>query len=245
MPVTIAKTNGTKADRPTVIEALNAVMAEVQAVGKTDRNTQQGYNFRGIDAVVNAAGPAFRRHGIVAVPLLESATYRDVQTSTGKPSRECTVQVRYRFYGPAGDYVDAVVPGESMDFGDKGTPKAMSVAYRIALLQVLTIPTHELDPDSQSYERDNAPTRPKRPAPKPAPEQLKEHAGLAQRIADAGDVETLRELWTVVTESVREGRITSAQAEELRAAVKQQRAKAAQQEQQGQVQEPAAEVAAA
>ena len=40
-----------------------------------------------------------------------------------------------------------------MDVGDKGTPKAMSVAYRIVLLQMLCIPTDEPDPDSQSYER--------------------------------------------------------------------------------------------
>jgi hypothetical protein len=40
-----------------------------------------------------------------------------------------------------------------MDFGDKGTPKAMSVAYRTLLIQGLCIPTGEADPDSTSYER--------------------------------------------------------------------------------------------
>ena len=37
--------------------ALSAVMDDVQAVKKGDRNTQQNYNFRGIDAVINAVGP--------------------------------------------------------------------------------------------------------------------------------------------------------------------------------------------
>src|SRR5215510_4171877 len=141
------------ATKPTVIEALAAVMAEVQPVGKGSRNIEFGYNFRGIDAVVNAVGPILRQHFVIVVPELLEAAYRDVTTSKGKPSRECTVRVRYRFYGPAGDYIDAVVPGESMDVGDKGAPKAMSVAYRIALLQALCIPTDEPDPDSQSYER--------------------------------------------------------------------------------------------
>jgi ERF superfamily. len=144
-------------DKPTIYEALGAVMSEVQAVGKKDRNNQQGYDFRGIDAVVNAVGPAFRKHGIIATPLSSEAKYRDVQTTTGKPSRECTVSVTYRFHGPAGDFIDAQVPGESMDFGDKGAPKAMSVAYRIALLQVLCIPTHDPEPDAQSYERARPP----------------------------------------------------------------------------------------
>jgi len=141
----------------TVIEVLGAVMEDVSAVGKKDRNTQQGYDFRGIDAVINAVGPAFRRHGIVPAPVKSEAKYRDVLTINGKPSRECTVTVTYRFYGPAGDHIDCEVPGESMDFGDKGAPKAMSVAYRIALLQVLCIPTHEPEPDAQSYERAAAP----------------------------------------------------------------------------------------
>jgi hypothetical protein len=141
------------ADKLTVVEALSAAMAEVQAVGKGDRNNEQGYNFRGIDAVVNAVGPVFRKHGIVPVPVKTTASYRDVLTSREKRSRECTVTVTYRFYGPAGDFIDAEVPGESMDFGDKGAPKAMSVAYRILLLQTLCIPTHEPEPDSQSYER--------------------------------------------------------------------------------------------
>ena len=140
-------------DKPTVVEALSAVMNDVQAVRKGERNSQQNYNFRGIDAVVNAVGPVLRAHGVVVVPAAVKSSYRDVQTSTGKPSRECTVTVTYRFYGPAGDFIDAEVPGESMDFGDKGAPKAMSVAYRTALLQALCIPTDDPDPDSQSHER--------------------------------------------------------------------------------------------
>lgn len=87
-------------DKPTVIEALTAVMAEVQPVGKKQRNTEQGYNFRGIDAVVNAVGPVLRKHGVIVLPVLEDATHRDVLTSKGKPSRESTVRVRYTFYGP-------------------------------------------------------------------------------------------------------------------------------------------------
>jgi hypothetical protein len=143
----------------TVVQALSAVMEDVRAVGKDSRNTDQNYKFRGIDAVMNAVGPALRRHGVVVVPNLVEATYRDVLTSREKRSRECTVKVRYVFYGPAGDSIECVTPGESMDFGDKGAAKAMSVAYRIALLQALCLPTDDPDPDHGSYERatDQAP----------------------------------------------------------------------------------------
>lgn len=165
------------ADQPTIVQALAAVMEDVRAVGKDARNQQQGYQFRGIDALLNAVGPAFRKHGVVAMPLLEESSWRDVKTSTGKDSREVTVKVRYRFYGPAGDFIDAVVPGESMDFGDKGAPKAMSVAYRIALIQALCLPTHDTDPDAESFERASSGQSNQSRSADPAPESNGNGAG--------------------------------------------------------------------
>jgi hypothetical protein len=142
-------------DTPNIYALLSSVMSEVQTVGKTGRNTDQNYSFRGVDAVVNAVGPVLRKHKVLLLPELLDAAYRDVQTSRGKPAREVTVRVKYSFVGPAGDKIEIVVPGESMDNGDKGTAKAMSVAYRIAMLQALCIPTDEPDPDEGSFERDN------------------------------------------------------------------------------------------
>ena len=151
-------------EKPTVVEALLAVMEDVRGVAKREKHDAPGakFMFRGIDSVVNAVGPALRTHRVLVMPMLESADHRDVRTSNDKASRECTVQVRYRFYGPSGDHIDAVVPGESMDSGDKGTAKAMSVAFRIALLQALCLPTDDTDPDAQSYER-GAPMQRQRP----------------------------------------------------------------------------------
>lgn len=140
--------------------AVARVMAEVRGVGKHDRNQAQNFNFRGIDAVMNAVGPALRNHGVIVMPSLLDATYRDVQTSTGKPTREITVRVKYTFVGPKGDFLTTTVPGEAMDSGDKGTAKAMSVAMRIALLQALCLPTDEPDPDHSVYERAPEPEHP-------------------------------------------------------------------------------------
>ncbi len=196
-------------DHPTVVELLLKVMDEVQAVSKKQRNTEQNYSFRGIDAVVNAVGPALRKHGVLPIPVLHKAGYRDVQTSRGKPSRECTVEVAYHFYGPAGDHIEAVVPGESMDFGDKGTAKAMSVAYRIALLQALCIPTDEPDADAQSYER----------AHEPDPSEVRDRQmRLAKKaIADAPDRETLEsKVEPRIADAEDKGLISTTDAIELR-----------------------------
>jgi hypothetical protein len=140
----------------TIYAALAAVMEDVRAVRKGDRNTQQNYSFRGIDAVVNAVGPALRTHGVAVMPLVQNVDYDVVQTSNGKPQTACRVLVDYVFHGPDGDSLTARVIGEAWDSGDKAAPKAMSVAFRTALLQALALPTDEPDPDSQTYERANA-----------------------------------------------------------------------------------------
>lgn len=141
-------------DKPTVQEAWSAVMADVRALAKGERNAQQGFNFRGVDAVMNAAGPALREHGVSVVPVAVT----DVQASTyttkgGTVMRDVFLVVSYLITGPAGDTMPGAAAGEASDAGDKATPKAMSVAYRTFLLQALTLPTDERDPDADTYER--------------------------------------------------------------------------------------------
>lgn len=139
---------------PTAVRALAAVMADVQAVRKSERNQQQGFSFRGFDAVVNAVGPVFRTHGVVVGSEVLAHTFDEVEVGKARtPMGHAMVTVRYRFYGPAGDYVEASAAAEAMDSGDKATPKAMSVAYRTALIQALCLPTDEVDPDAETYTR--------------------------------------------------------------------------------------------
>ncbi|MBF1307910.1 MAG: ERF family protein [Porphyromonadaceae bacterium] len=128
-------------------------MAEVQAVRKDSKNQAQRFNFRGIDAVMNAVGPALRKHGVVILPEDVEVHRSNGTTANGKQTAEVVLKVTYRAYGPNGDSIPGKVAAEAMDFGDKAIAKAMSVAYRTFLLQALTIPTDEPDPDSESYER--------------------------------------------------------------------------------------------
>lgn len=146
---------------PTVIQALANVMRDVTHVGKTDKNDFHQFLFRGIDTVLDHVGPALRKHGVVPAPILQDLQSRDVAVGKDKTAREITVKVAYVFTGPAGDtYVGAVVPGEAQDTGDKAVAKAMSVAYRTALIQALALATQELDPDAATYERAHDPLLP-------------------------------------------------------------------------------------
>lgn len=137
-----------------VLSALVRVMRDVPELGKLDRNEEDGggFVFRGIDAVVNAVGPILRKHGVLCVPTLRKVTIRTARVGQ-QEAVAAFVTVRYTFWGPDGSSLPVQVPGEAMDFGDKAVNKAMSVAWRTALLHALQIPTGERDPDSYSYQR--------------------------------------------------------------------------------------------
>lgn len=142
-------------DLPNVISAIAQVMAEVTSVSKDDQFSggQTRFAYRGVDRVVKALSGAMRKHHVVMLPVCSAIPeYIQVATSQGKPASMVRVLVTYRIYGPAGDYVEAAAPGEAMDSGDKAVSKAMSVAWRTALLQVFFLPTEEPDPDSEGYE---------------------------------------------------------------------------------------------
>lgn len=140
---------------PAIYGQLADVMADCDHVAKKDRNEHQRYLFRGIDAVVNAVGPILRKHRVIVVPRVRTVTYETVMTTKEKLSTACRVEVDYAFMsGIDGSEIGATVAAEAWDTGDKATPKAMSVAFRTALLQALALPTDEPDPDSHTYVRE-------------------------------------------------------------------------------------------
>lgn len=137
--------------------AWSRVMGEVQWIGKTMPTDGRGnatglkYAFRGIDAILDAVGPAIRKHGVTVLPYEIETEYDQVPTSGGRAMQRCRVKVWYAITGPRGDEMNRplVAVGESFDSGDKATPKAMSVALRTAYIQGLNIPTRqpEMDPE--------------------------------------------------------------------------------------------------
>jgi hypothetical protein len=157
------------AELPTVQEAVNRVMRDVQAIGKgQEYDDKRGtkYSFRGVDDVVNAVGPALREHKVIIAPVVVDVVNSErYDTKGGARMQNVVVKVSYRVSGPRGDKFPAESLGQAADMGDKGIPKAMSVAYRTMLLQLLSIPTGEPDPDSQVHEAAASNGRPVTVAP--------------------------------------------------------------------------------
>lgn len=132
---------------PTVFQALQAVMREMKAVGKDSVNEQQRFKFRGIDAVMNAAHPLFAEHGVLMVPTVLERIAESRETKSGGTMNVVHLRIRYRFYGPSGDCLDAEVWAEAQDSADKATNKALAAGMKYALFQTLCIPTED-QPDA-------------------------------------------------------------------------------------------------
>lgn len=137
-----------------IYQSIAAIMADCPAIGKTSRNNQgQGYNYRGVDAVMNVFQPLLAKHHVFAVPTVLSSEREERETKNGGTLIYTILAVKYTFFAEDGSFVEAVVKGEAMDSSDKSSNKAMSAAFKYAMFQVFCIPTEEMvDPDAETPE---------------------------------------------------------------------------------------------
>lgn len=181
-------------DAPLIWAALANAKRDIKAVGKDRLYNAAGtrYNFRGVDDVVNAVSPALARWGITLGVGVEWLKRDKFQTKNGGDSWHVTARVEYRFIALDGSTHTVLVEAEANDTADKGTGKVMSVAYRIMLLQVFSIPTDDLDPDEQRIELGVSGAE--------APGlSLPVGRWLRGRVAQARNKASLDVLWTLVT----------------------------------------------
>jgi len=148
----------------TVQQELAAIMLEAKAIGKSSRNQQQGFNFRGIDAVMNHLHPLFAKHSVIILPEVLAERTEERTTKSGGHLIYRVLTVRFNFTAADGSSVCSTVIGEGMDSGDKAANKAMAVALKYALTQMLLLPYDEKDPDADTPP-DSVPKRDYTPPP--------------------------------------------------------------------------------
>lgn len=134
---------------PMIYRKMSDVMREIGAVGKDQKNTAQGFKFRGIDQFVNALYPALTRHGVFMAPraLRHDQEIKEVVRSNGKSGvdKHVAIMMEYTFYAEDGSHVTVgPIPAEGLDSGDKATNKALSAALKYALIQTFSIPTEDM-----------------------------------------------------------------------------------------------------
>ena len=137
--------------KPLIYGKIADCMRQLGAIGKTSKNMQQGFMYRGIDAVMNALNPVLTENRMFCVPEVLEQHREERQTRNGGNLIYSILKMRYTLYAEDGSSVSAVVIGEGMDSADKSSNKAMSVAYKYAMFQIFSIPTEEMaDPDAET-----------------------------------------------------------------------------------------------
>jgi len=136
------------------ISAITLAMSK-DGISKSRKNTQgSGYNFRGIDDVLNALSGLLAEHKLCIFPRVVNREQIERASKSGGALFYTAVEVEFDLVSAIdGSMHTAKMVGEAMDSGDKSSNKAMSAAYKYMALQVFCIPTEgDHDTESQSHE---------------------------------------------------------------------------------------------
>lgn len=141
-------------------ECVTEIMRRVEAIDKSSTNKFHKFNFRGIDSIYNSLHHIFAHVGVKTIPKVLKRIQSDRTTKSEGASIHTVVEVEYHFTATnKSTLVVGPVWGEAADTGDKSTGKAMAYAHKLALLQLLMIPTEDVretmeerEPDASSPE---------------------------------------------------------------------------------------------
>lgn len=129
------------------------IMKLVGVVGKDRTNTMQNYKFRGIDDMYNALNEHLSSEGVFVTSKIIDVRREERQSSKGGLLLYSILTMKFEFFAEDGSSVKSTTIGEAMDSGDKSMNKAMSTAYKYALMQIFCIPTEdEKDTEYQTHE---------------------------------------------------------------------------------------------
>ncbi len=146
-------------------EALSRASKQIGHIGKGSKNTDLGYAFRGIDAILDRAGPILADLGVTVAPVHKLISSEQVTSKKGALGYRVLVETAWTFTIHVEPYPEskslffdhstltAQTLGESIDYSDKAVNKAQTQSFKNVLAQVLKIPTGEADPDEETPEQ--------------------------------------------------------------------------------------------
>jgi len=138
-----------------IYKKVSEMMASLPAIEKNSKH-QQGYSYRSFDAFLGAFKPALVQHGLVLVP--EIVNCETGLRPSGKDKEACyaAVTVAYTLFAEDGSSIRAVVAGESNDFSDKATAKAMTNALKTFFIQTFCVPVKDDEDGGERKDREES-----------------------------------------------------------------------------------------
>jgi len=104
--------------------------------------------------IYNTMAPIFANAGLTVLPNVTDWSIERLNGANGKAMFHSKVSVTYKLVSHSGDATEVTAVGEAFDNADKGTGKAMSMAYKYAMFQLFCIPVDAQDTDSVQYAAD-------------------------------------------------------------------------------------------
>ena len=129
-----------------IYQKLNAIMRDVSYIQKESKKVNNQYTFVSHDAVTAKIRPALLEHGVIAIP-----DFFDISQDGNKTY--CKMKMTFVNMDKPDDrlVIDCAGFGQGIDPQDKGAGKAMSYAYKYALLKVFALETGD-DPEQDSID---------------------------------------------------------------------------------------------
>lgn len=139
---------------PSVYAAINAVSAELaeHGIAKSHVNQADDYRYRSIDDLLDRLAPLLSKHRLCVLPRALERTVVERHDDGEHLLFHTCLRVAFTLTSVddgSSHMVEAF--GEALDVGDKATAKAMSAAYKRAMIQTFCIPlSGSEDPDRTS-----------------------------------------------------------------------------------------------
>ena len=126
-----------------VYAAMGKVMEQLKVLGKTERNVSQGYDYRGIDSLLNKAHGILSKARLVVLPHVHSEPLIELGPVSKKGTQYFRSLVKMSFEFLSTEDGSSVVTGpfigEGIDAGDKATNCAQTAAYKWCFFQTFCI----------------------------------------------------------------------------------------------------------
>jgi hypothetical protein len=136
----------------TAITAVTAALAR-RGIAKTQINAAEHYAYRGIDDVMGHLAPLLARHRLCILPRVLERASCERRSATEGLLRSVVLKVAFDIVSARDGSMHTIEAyGEALDAGNKATSKAMSAAFKYAVLQAFCVPVQgSEDADASSY----------------------------------------------------------------------------------------------
>jgi len=126
-------------------QRINAIMADIDYIQKGQKTVNGQYRFVSHDQVTAALHPLLVKHGVNAIPSIEAIVQEGNRTSVN-------ILVSFVNIDCPSDNFTVRFPGYGIDAADKGPGKAVSYAFKYAMLKTFNLETGD-DPDEDQNAR--------------------------------------------------------------------------------------------